>query len=93
MCVRMLHFTNSSHSVLLLDDGKYKMSLLVKSDLSGHSLLSEPSKLSCVVVCHIGYNPSLFSALIVCVYEEPVVPEQAATVTEKLGEYLISVGY
>merc|ERR1712203_1088476 len=30
-------------------------------------------------------------ALIVCVYEEPVVPEQAATVTEKLGEYLISV--
>merc|ERR1712154_422485 len=32
-------------------------------------------------------------ALIVCVYEEPVVPEQAATVTEKLGEYLISVGY
>jgi len=34
-----------------------------------------------------------FSALIVCVYEDPVVPEQAATVTEKLGEYLISVGY
>jgi len=32
-------------------------------------------------------------ALIVCLYEEPVVPEQAATVTEKLGEYLISVGY
>merc|ERR1712055_192267 len=32
-------------------------------------------------------------ALIVCVYEEPVVPEQAATVTEKLSEYLISVGY
>merc|ERR1711962_1973319 len=28
--------------------------------------------------------------VIVCVYEEPVVPEQAATVTEKLGEYLIS---
>ena len=35
----------------------------------------------------------LVSALIVCVYEEPVVPEQAAIVTEKLGEYLISVGY
>merc|ERR1711892_744697 len=32
-------------------------------------------------------------ALILCVYEDPVVPEQAATVTEKLGEYLISVGY
>ena len=44
-------------------------------------------------MCQISYNPSLFSALIVCVYEEPVVPEQAATVTEKLGEYLISVGY
>ena len=36
---------------------------------------------------------NVLSALIVCVYEEPVVPEQAATVTEKLGEYLISVGY
>ncbi len=33
------------------------------------------------------------SALIVCVYEDPIVPEQAATVTEKLGDYLISVGY
>lgn len=32
-------------------------------------------------------------AVIICVYEEPIVPEQAATVTEKLGEYLISVGY
>merc|ERR1712165_582479 len=32
-------------------------------------------------------------ALIVCVYEDPIVPEQAATVTEKLGEYLIGVGY
>ena len=35
----------------------------------------------------------LFAALIVCVYEDPIVPEQAATVTEKLGEYLIGVGY
>jgi len=32
-------------------------------------------------------------ALILCVYEEPTVPEQCASVTEKLGEYLISVGY
>jgi len=32
-------------------------------------------------------------ALIVCVYGEPTVPEQCASVTEKLGEYLISVGY
>ena len=48
----------------------------------------------CVSVCCKTFNPNLFiSALIVCVYEEPVVPEQAATVTEKLGEYLISVGY
>lgn len=38
-------------------------------------------------------NTKNISALIVCVYEEPVVPEQAAIVTEKLGEYLISVGY
>jgi len=30
---------------------------------------------------------------IICVYEEPVVPEQAAIVTEKLGDYLIQVGF
>jgi len=30
---------------------------------------------------------------IVCVYKEPIVPEQAASVTEKLGEYLIQVGF
>jgi len=32
-------------------------------------------------------------AVIVAVYEEPIVPEQCANTTEKLGEYLISVGY
>lgn len=32
-------------------------------------------------------------AVIICIYEDPVVPEQAASVTEKLGEYLIGVGY
>ena len=32
-------------------------------------------------------------ALIISVYEDPVVPEQCATVTEKLGEYLISVQF
>lgn len=30
---------------------------------------------------------------IVCVYQDPIVPEQAASVTEKLGDYLIQVGY
>jgi len=32
-------------------------------------------------------------AYIVAVYHEPVLAEQCATTTEKLGEYLISVGY
>merc|ERR1712168_456089 len=32
-------------------------------------------------------------AIIVSVYKEPVVAEQCATVTEKLGEYLVGVGY
>lgn len=32
-------------------------------------------------------------AVIICQYEDPVVPEQCAVVTEKLGEYLITVGY
>jgi len=35
----------------------------------------------------------LILAFIICVYEEPVVPEQAAIVTEKLGDYLIQVGF
>lgn len=30
---------------------------------------------------------------IVCVYDDPIVPEQAASVTEKLGDYLIQVGF
>jgi len=30
---------------------------------------------------------------IVCTYAEPTVPEQAALVTEKLGDYLVGVGY
>jgi len=30
---------------------------------------------------------------IICVYEDPIVPEQAASVTEKLGDYLIQVGF
>jgi len=32
-------------------------------------------------------------AVIVATYSEPIVPEQCANTTEKLGEYLISVGY
>jgi len=30
---------------------------------------------------------------IICLYDEHSKPEEAATVTERLGEYLISVGY
>lgn len=32
-------------------------------------------------------------AIIVCTYEEPTTPQQAANVVEKLGEYLISCSY
>jgi profilin len=32
-------------------------------------------------------------AFIICWYAEPTMPEQAASVTEKLGDYLIQVGY
>jgi len=31
--------------------------------------------------------------IIISVYEDPVQPQQAATVVEKLGDYLISCGY
>lgn len=32
-------------------------------------------------------------AVIVAIYEEPVQPQQAASVVEKLGDYLITCGY
>ena len=35
----------------------------------------------------------LFVAFIICWYIEPTMPEQAASITEKLGDYLIQVGY
>jgi len=31
--------------------------------------------------------------LIICTYQEPIAPEQAALVTEKLGDYLVGAGY
>lgn len=40
--------------------------------------------------CHVIKTTQTF---IVCTYEDPVVPEQAALVTEKLGDYLIGVGF
>jgi len=32
-------------------------------------------------------------SFIMCIYDDPIVPEQAALVTEKLGDYLLSVGF
>ncbi|CRK94366.1 CLUMA_CG007879, isoform A [Clunio marinus] len=32
-------------------------------------------------------------AVIVAIYEEPVQPQQAASIVEKLGDYLITCGY
>ena len=40
--------------------------------------------------CHIIKTGQTF---IVCRYNEPIMPEQAAMVTEKLGDYLIEVGF
>lgn len=36
---------------------------------------------------------NLNTAVIVAIYEEPVQPQQAASVVEKLGDYLITCGY
>jgi profilin len=32
-------------------------------------------------------------AVIISIYEEPVQPQQAASIVEKLGDYLVSCGY
>jgi profilin len=55
------------------------------------------SKLDRVVRLKKGTNGAhcikTVQALIVCVYDHPTPAEQCASVTEKLGEYLISCGY
>lgn len=33
------------------------------------------------------------TAVVISLYEEPIQPQQAASVVEKLGEYLITCGY
>ena len=33
------------------------------------------------------------SAVVVSLYEDPIQPQQAASVVEKLGDYLVSCGY
>lgn len=33
------------------------------------------------------------TAVVVSLYEEPIQPQQAASVVEKLGDYLINCGY
>lgn len=35
----------------------------------------------------------LFTAIVVSLYEDPVQPQQAALVVEKLGDHLVSHGY
>lgn len=35
----------------------------------------------------------IFTAVIVSIYEDPVQPQQAASIVEKLGDYLIGCGY
>lgn len=34
-----------------------------------------------------------FAAVVVSLYEDPIQPQQAASVVEKLGDYLINCGY
>lgn len=33
------------------------------------------------------------TAVVISLYEEPIQPQQAASVVEKLGEYLMTCGY
>lgn len=34
-----------------------------------------------------------FPAIVISLYEEPIQPQQAASVVEKLGDYLLTCGY
>lgn len=42
---------------------------------------------------HSNPHIPLSAAVIVSTYEEPVQPQQAASIVEKLGDYLITCGY
>lgn len=35
----------------------------------------------------------VFAAVVVSLYEDPIQPQQAASVVEKLGDYLVSCGF
>lgn len=39
------------------------------------------------------YCKYFVSAVVISLYEEPIQPQQAASVVEKLGDYLITCGY
>ena len=41
--------------------------------------------------CNITY--CILLAIVVALYEDPIQPQQCATVVEKLGDYLESCGY
>lgn len=51
--------------------------------------------LSIVMFCFNVFNFCfiLISAIVVSLYEDPVQPQQAALVVEKLGDHLVSHGY
>lgn len=34
-----------------------------------------------------------YIALVIALYEDPIQPQQAASVVEKLGDYLVTCGY
>ena len=55
-------------------------------------LLPFQNILTAIITC-AQWTPIQVQAIIIASYAEPVTAEQCAVVTEKLGDYLVSVGY
>jgi len=81
----MTHFSNVDHMAMngvVLGGVKY----MYLSAVEGSVVRAKKGKSGLHMVKTV-------QAALVCVYEEPNAPEDVATVTERLGDYLISVGY
>ena len=87
---KVARFKKGTSGVHTIKTTQGKYSITFRPFLS-RKLLNNKRKNSKNKACNI-FNFYIL-AFIICWYAEPTMPEQAATVTEKLGDYLIQVGY
>ncbi|XP_065341507.1 profilin-like [Cloeon dipterum] len=92
------NFDPSKEELAKLSNGFEKRDLLTASGvtLSGtrHIYVSGTDNVIRAKLGKVGVHcMKTTQAIVVALYDDPIQPQQAASVVEKLGEYLISTGY